>query len=94
MFIHVKPEDGPYGPKQYGVDNTCLNKGHADIRVVAYKGVFIYFLIIPNITGVGESQMEMKHIKGPTHFSIYTFVKVHIKLQCDNGAPSLLCVYN
>jgi hypothetical protein len=23
-------------------DNTCLNKGHADI--VAYKGVFIYFL--------------------------------------------------
>jgi hypothetical protein len=22
-------------------DNTCLNKGHADI--VAYKGVFIYF---------------------------------------------------
>jgi hypothetical protein len=24
------------------VDNTCLNKGHADI--VAYKGVFIYFL--------------------------------------------------
>jgi hypothetical protein len=24
-------------------DNTCLNKGHADI--VAYKGVFIYFLL-------------------------------------------------
>jgi hypothetical protein len=23
-------------------DNMCLNKGHADI--VAYKGVFIYFL--------------------------------------------------